>query len=157
MTVYSQPGLRHHLRNLPAARRGSRRPRAHRTSAKGSETILLVDDEEGVRKLVSAILKSNGYDVLEAGNGPAALAVYEKNAHKIDLVLTDVVMPQMSGFELAQELAGRAPRPEDPLYVGLPRQAFGANGEPPRAFLQKPFTPDVLLLKVREVLDSELI
>ena len=59
-----------------------------------------MDDEEGVRKLVFAVLKSNGYDVMEAANGVSALAAYEKNGHKIDMVLTDVVMPQMSGFEL---------------------------------------------------------
>ena len=68
-----------------------------------------MDDEEGVRKLVFAILKSNGYDVLEAANGPAALSVYEKNSHKIDMVLTDVVMPQMSGLELGRDAPPRRP------------------------------------------------
>ena len=81
-----------------------------------------MDDEEGVRKLLAAVLTANGYDVLEAGNGPAALAAYEKNSHKIDLVVTDVVMPQTSGFELGSELAGRGAGPEDSLHVGLPRQ-----------------------------------
>jgi CheY-like chemotaxis protein len=94
---------------------------------------------------------------MEAGTGGAALAVYEKNAHKIDLVLTDIVMPQMSGFELAQELAGRTPAVKVLFMSGYRDKAFGANGEPPRAFLQKPFTPDLLLSKVREVLDSELL
>jgi CheY-like chemotaxis protein len=125
--------------------------------ARGSETILLVDDEEGVRKLVSAVLKTNGYDVLEAGTGGAALAIYEKNAHKIDMVLTDIVMPQMTGFELGRELTGRRPGLKILYMSGYRENAIGANGEAPRAFLHKPFTPDVLLSKVREVLDSERV
>ena len=117
----------------------------------------MVDDEEGVRKLVSAVLRSNGYEVLEAGNGGQALAAYEKNAHKINMVLTDIVMPQMSGFELGRELGGRTPGLKILYMSGYRENAFGANGEAPRAFLHKPFTPDILLGKVREVLDSELV
>jgi two-component system, cell cycle sensor histidine kinase and response regulator CckA len=98
---------------VPAARRPS--------ASKGSETILLVDDEEGVRKLLSAVLHNGGYTVIEAANGSAALSVYEKNSHKIDLVLTDVVMPQMNGFELGLRLAEKEPR-SAVLYVRLPRQ-----------------------------------
>jgi two-component system cell cycle sensor histidine kinase/response regulator CckA len=124
-------------------------------AAKGSETILLVDDEEGVRKLVSAVLNNGGYTVIEAASGGAALTVYEKNSHKIDLVLTDVVMPQMSGFELGQELGGRNPDLHV-LYMSGYRDTPVGNGpgEAARAFLNKPFTPDVLLAKVREVLDG---
>ena len=86
----------------------------------------LRDDSAGGRRgrraqALLAVLKSNGYDVLEAGNGDAALAAYEKNAHKVDMVLTDVVMPQMNGFELGQQLAS-ARRAEDPLHVRVPRQ-----------------------------------
>ena len=122
VTVYSQPGCGTIFEiYLPRVEEAVTRP-ARKTSAKGSETILLVDDEEGVRKLVTAVLQSNGYDVLEATNGADALAAYEKNAHKIDMVLTDVVMPQMTGFELGSQLAGRAPEPEDPLHVRLSRQ-----------------------------------
>jgi two-component system, cell cycle sensor histidine kinase and response regulator CckA len=124
-------------------------------SSKGSETILLVDDEEGVRRLVYAILRSNGYDVLEASNGPAALAAYDKNAHKIDLVLTDVVMPQMTGFELGRELATRTPALKILYMSGYRDNASAPGGEAPRAFLHKPFTPDALLAKVREVLDAQ--
>ena len=132
---------------VPAARRPS--------ASKGSETILLVDDEEGVRKLVSAVLQSGGYTVIEAANGLAALSVYEKNSHKIDLVLTDVVMPQMNGFELGLRIAEKNPDLRI-LYVSGYRDSpiNSPPGEPPKAFLNKPFTPDVLLAKVREVLDE---
>jgi two-component system cell cycle sensor histidine kinase/response regulator CckA len=155
VTVYSQPGCGtifeiYLPRVLEAVEEAPKK-----RSPKGSETILLVDDEEGVRKLVQAVLKSNGYDVLEAANGTAAMAVYEKNGHKIDLVLTDVVMPQMGGFELGRVLAERAPDLKVLYMSGYRDNAIGAPGGAPRAFLHKPFTPDVLLLKVREVLDAD--
>jgi two-component system, cell cycle sensor histidine kinase and response regulator CckA len=154
VTVYSQPNcgtifelylprIKEALTEAPQLR-----------SAKGSETILLVDDEEGVRKLVVAVLKSNGYDVVEAANGVSALAAYEKNGHKVDMVLTDVVMPQMNGFELGKQLAERAPGLKILYMSGYRDNAIGAGGDVPRAFLHKPFTPDVLLTKVREVLDT---
>jgi CheY-like chemotaxis protein len=157
VTVYSQPNcgtifeiyiprVKEAVTELPRLR-----------SAKGSETILLVDDEEGVRKLVYAVLKSNGYDVVEAANGVSALAAYEKNGHKVDMVLTDVVMPQMNGFELGRQLTERAPGVKILYMSGYRDNAIGGgSGEVPRAFLHKPFTPDVLLAKVREVLDAEV-
>jgi nitrogen-specific signal transduction histidine kinase/CheY-like chemotaxis protein len=122
-----------------------------RGSAKGSETILVVDDEEGVRKLCGAVLQSNGYDVLESSNGNTALAAYEKNGHKIDLVLTDVVMAPMGGFELGRELNQRKPGLKILYISGYPEHA---GSVPASTFLQKPFTPDALLGKVREVLDT---
>ncbi len=128
-----------------------------KAAAKGSETILLVDDEEGVRKLVHAVLRNGGYTVIEAANGSLALAAFEKNAHKIDLVLTDVVMPQMNGFELGERLAEK--NPELPvLYMSGYRDSpiGGPPGGTVRAFLNKPFTPDTLLTKVREVLDARV-
>jgi hypothetical protein len=123
--------------------------------SKGSETILLVDDEEGVRKLESAVLHNGGYTVIEAANGLAALTIYEKNSHKIDLVVTDVVMPQMNGFELGLRLAEKNPDLRV-LYISGYRDSPIASspGESPKAFLHKPFTPDLLLAKVREVLDE---
>ncbi len=121
---------------------------------KGSETILLVDDEEGVRKLVQAVLKANGYTVIEASNGPAALASFEKNAHKIDLVLTDVVMPQMNGFELVQRLTEKNPLLKILYMSGYRDNPIGNMAAERQAFLHKPFTPDILLGKVREVLDA---
>ena len=157
VTVYSQPNCGTIFEiYLPRVTEPVLEPERKR-SAKGSETILVVDDEEGVRRLVSAVLRSNGYEVMDAGTGGAALAVYEKNSHKIDMVLTDIVMPQMSGFELGRELTGRTPGLKILYMSGYRDNAYGANGEAPRAFLHKPFTPDVLLSKVREVLDSELV
>ncbi len=156
ITVYSQPGCGTIFEiYLPRAHEPVSLP-VKTASPKGSETILLVDDEEGVRKLVSAVLKTNGYDVLEANNGGAALAAYEKNGHKIDMVLTDVVMPQMNGFELGRELTTRTPGLKI-LYMSGYRDnpVAGASGEVAKAFLHKPFTPDALLAKVREVLDAE--
>jgi PAS domain S-box-containing protein len=155
ITVYSQPNCGTIFEiYLPRVKEAVTEP-VRKGSAKGSETILLVDDEEGVRKLVFAVLKSNGYDVLEANNGSAAIGVYEKNAHKIDMVLTDVVMPQMSGFDLGKELEGRTPGLKILYMSGYRDNEIGdAPGISPRAFLHKPFTPDVLLEKVREVLDA---
>jgi PAS domain S-box-containing protein len=156
ITVYSQPNCGTIFEiYLPRVKEAiTEAPRTR--SAKGSETILLVDDEEGVRKLVMAVLKSNGYDVMEAANGPSALAAYEKNGHKVDMVLTDVVMPQMTGFDLGKQLTDRAPGVKILYMSGYRDNAIGAGGgDVPRAFLHKPFTPDVLLAKVREVLDAD--
>ena len=160
VTVYSQPNCgtifeiylpRVHgpvvERTLAAAR-----------PAKGSETILLVDDEEGVRKLCCTVLQANGYNVLEADNGEAALAAYDKNAHKVDMLLADVVMRQMDGFELGRTLSRQTPGLKI-LYMSGYRDNAGITqpGQAPPPFLHKPFTPDVLLAKVREVLDTEIV
>jgi hypothetical protein len=154
VTVYSQPGCGTIFEvYLPRVKEPLAEP-ARKGSAKGSETILLVDDEEGVRKLVLAVLKSSGYDVLEASNGALALVSFEKNAHKIDMVLTDIVMPQMTGFELGQKLVARTPGLKILYMSGYRDNAIGGAGEAPKAFLHKPFTPDALLMKVREVLDA---
>jgi two-component system cell cycle sensor histidine kinase/response regulator CckA len=157
VTVYSQPNCGTIFEiYLPRVKEAVTDPPRKR-SAKGSETILLVEDEEGVRKLVFAVLKSNGYDVMEASNGISALAAYEKNGHKVDMVLTDVVMPQMNGFELGRQLSERAPGVKILYMSGFRDNAIGGGGDAPRAFLHKPFTPDVLLSKVREVLDTGVV
>jgi nitrogen-specific signal transduction histidine kinase len=155
VTVYSQPGCGTIFEIYLPRVQEAVTERAVAPSTKGSESILLVDDEEGVRKLVYAILKSNGYDVLEPNNGPAALAVFEKNSHKIDLVLTDIVMPQMTGVELGRQLADRVPGIRILYMSGYRDNPIGAGSiDSQRPFLHKPFTPDSLLAKVREVLDS---
>jgi DNA-binding NtrC family response regulator len=124
----------------------------------GSETILLVDDEEGVRKLCRAVLQANGYHVLEADSGDSALVAYEKNAHKVDMLLTDVMLRQMNGFELGRTLGQRNPALKVLYMSGYRDSAIvTAPGQAPAAFLHKPFTPDTLLAKIREVLDAETV
>lgn len=121
----------------------------------GRETILLVEDEPAVRGLVHEALRLHGYTVLVARHGIEALLTGAKHMGPIHLLLTDVVMPQMSGPEVAEKLT--AVRPEiKVLYMsGYPDHPVFAQGvKRETAFLQKPFTPNVLTQKVREVLDG---
>ncbi|MGI8989733.1 MAG: response regulator [Bryobacteraceae bacterium] len=124
---------------------------------KGSETILIADDEESVRKLVHAVLATNGYNVIDARDGKEALAAYEKNRVNVDMVLTDVMMPQMNGFELGERLMEIDPSLKVLYMSGFRDSPIGAaDREPDREILHKPFTPNLLLMKVRELLDSQL-
>jgi CheY-like chemotaxis protein len=158
ITVYSQPNCGTIFEvYLPRVTEAAGAPGPQRrVQPRGSETILLVDDEDGVRKLVTAVLQNHGYSVIEAAGGPAALTAFEKNAHKVDLVLTDVVMPQMNGFELGERLARANPELKILFMSGYRDNPIGAAEGPNRAFLHKPFTPDTLLDKIREVLDSRV-
>ncbi|MEP7049777.1 MAG: PAS domain-containing protein [Pseudomonadota bacterium] len=120
----------------------------------GSETILLVEDEEQVRALVRTVLQRLGYRVLEAQSGGDALLVAEKHSGSIDLLLTDVIMPHISGPQLAQRLSRLVVKV---LYMsGYTEDSIVRQGvvDSSIAFLQKPVTPEVLVRKVREVLDS---
>ena len=124
----------------------------------GRETVLLVDDDDQVRTIVARSLRRNGYRVLEAQNAGEAFLICERDPAAIDLLLTDVVMPRMSGHELATRV--RAMRPDLPvLYVsGYTRDAIADHGDIDAKldFLQKPITPDALLRKLREMLDREV-
>jgi len=120
-------------------------------SGGGSETILLVEDEESVRQLVRETLCSRGYRVLEAANGSSALAVAAAHKDSLHLVITDVVMPGLSGHELAQQLVSARPGLKVLYLSGYAQDAFPA-AEAHKAFLQKPFTLQNLTRKVREVL-----
>lgn len=121
----------------------------------GTETILLAEDDEGIRRLARLIFDSLGYRVLEAPNGRDALAAAQQHAGRIDVLVTDVVMPHPGGRELAERL--RLVRPEMKiLYLsGYSDEAVSRQGIPGdgHGFLQKPFTPLALARRVREILD----
>jgi CheY-like chemotaxis protein len=122
---------------------------------KGTETILLVEDEEGVRELARDILQGHGYTVLEARNGGEALLACERHQGPIPLLLTDVVMPQMSGRQLAERLAPLHPEMKVLYMSGYTDDAVIRHGvrDAGIAFLQKPFTPATVSRAVRELLD----
>ena len=122
----------------------------------GSETILLVEDEESIRSLVLRILQAHGYTVLEAGRPYEALEISKRFDGPIHLLFTDVVMPQMSGREVAERISAARPNTKILYMSGYTDQAIAHHGvlNPGVPFLQKPFTPEALTLKVREVLDT---
>ncbi len=157
--VYSEPGHGttfkvYFPRALEAAAPVAPSP-ASPVSVRGSETVLVVEDEEVIRHLVRKVLQANGYTVLVAANGRDAEQVAGQHGGPIHLLVTDVVMPGMNGREVAQRLAGARAGIKVLYLSGYTDDAIVHHGvlEPGVAFLQKPFTPAVLGRKVREVLD----
>jgi CheY-like chemotaxis protein len=122
----------------------------------GRETLLLVEDEEQVRRLATAVLRRQGYEVLEAASGSEALAVAEAFAGRIDLLVTDVVMPHMRGTEVARTLTALRPGLKVIYVSGYTddEQFRKEAGAEEFGFLAKPFTPGALARRVREVLDA---
>jgi two-component system cell cycle sensor histidine kinase/response regulator CckA len=120
----------------------------------GTETVLVVDDQAEVRKYAADALRGYGYRVIQAKGASEALAICEQEPELIDLVLTDVVMPNMSGGGLADLLAKQWPDIEVLFMSGYTNDATGLDGVPRKTagFIQKPFSPDQLALKVRELL-----
>jgi two-component system cell cycle sensor histidine kinase/response regulator CckA len=121
----------------------------------GSETILVVEDAEAIRTMVCAMLAQQGYRCLEAADGVDALRLLNETMAPVDLVLTDIIMPKMTGPELGRHLVQLKPNlpivfmsgySDDPIVTELQRM--------PPMFLAKPFTADALIEKVRQALDQ---
>jgi CheY-like chemotaxis protein len=157
ITVLSEPGQGATFRVLfPAAQAG-------KTSAPelsvppppstGTETILLAEDEAGVRGYVRHILERNGYRVAEASNGLEAMDVIHSFPGPIDLLLTDVVMPECGGVELAEHFSG-VYRGVPVLYMSGYNDRLWMEGDQPVNFIQKPFSSPALLARIRELLDA---
>jgi len=126
-------------------------------AAFGRETGLVGEDEKVVRSLEAEVLAGHGYDVLVAGDAQEALAIEERCEGLIALLVTDVVMPGRSGRELAQEFVRRRPETRVLYVSGYANDAFVGGGllEAGTWFLQKPFSPEALVHKVRDVLDTD--
>jgi PAS domain S-box-containing protein len=121
----------------------------------GTETLLLVEDEAAVRASVRRLLEWHGYRVLEARTGADALRIYDAYEGEIDLVLTDILMPEMGGYELVELLRARRPDLRVVFMSGYAERALTTNGAIPSGtgYLEKPFTVETLMRRIREVLD----
>lgn len=159
--VYSEEGkgttFKVYLPRVEEAVEEVRKPEEIREIPRGREVVLVVEDDETVRKLAVSILKRFGYRVLEAALPGEALLLCETRQERVDLVLTDVVMPQMSGKELVERMKRRHPEMKVLYMSGYTDNAIVHHGvlEAGLNFLQKPFTVEGLSKKVREVLDKE--
>jgi PAS domain S-box-containing protein len=157
--VYSEPGhgatfkiylprVAEPAEALKPAAEGTRVPR-------GSETVLVVEDDAGVRRAVCTLLERLGYTVLQADGPTAALELAGAMTQPPDLLITDVIMPDMNGRELARRLGARWPQARTLFLSGYTDEAIVRHGvlEPGASFLQKPFTPEGLARKVRQTLE----
>jgi two-component system CheB/CheR fusion protein len=140
--------------HLPSAE--SELPAAELPDPTGTETILLVDDEPSIRRLAGTILRERGYRVIDAASGSEALRLAKEQKDAIQLLLANVLMPRMSGREVADRIGALIPAVKILFMSGHSEDAIADHGvlEPGFAFLPKPFTPKSLSLKVREVLDA---
>ncbi|HSW37899.1 MAG TPA: ATP-binding protein [Acidobacteriota bacterium] len=158
--VYSEPGkgttFKIYFPRVEGKTRAHAAGKTMESDLQGSETILLVEDDEAVMRLTSRILGERGYNVLAASNGMEALTKAGEYAGRIDLVLTDVVMPEISGKELVSKIEAVRPGCKTLYISGYTDNAIIRHGilNSDIAFLQKPFAVDDLARKVREVLNS---
>jgi CheY-like chemotaxis protein/two-component sensor histidine kinase len=158
--VYSEPGqgttFKIYLPRIGESDSRVEPRRAQKEALVGTETILLVEDEQSLRALTGRILGQCGYSVLTATDAPEALVLSERHEGPIHLMVTDVVMPQMSGTELAERLAPLRPEMKVLYVSGYTQNGIVHHGvlNPDAFFLQKPFDRKSLTRKIREVLDS---
>ncbi|HVR85368.1 MAG TPA: ATP-binding protein, partial [Planctomycetota bacterium] len=158
--VYSEVGkgscFKVYLPRVEAPADARKRAAARTTSPRGTEMILVVEDQEVVRMYIGFVLRSHGYTVKEASHGGEALLLSERLEGKIDLILTDIVMPEMSGPALVKRLTKQRQGVKAMYMSGYPDSAIvhQEDLDPNAVFLDKPFTPEQLLLKVREALDA---
>lgn len=160
IAVQSEPGrgatFRVYLPRADHAAEAPEGPPVLAASPPGRETILVVEDDEAVRELAREILEERGYTVLTAGHPRDALQISERRTAPIPLLVTDLVMPEMNGWELADRLTAAQPEMRVLYMSGYTVDGLAAHGalRPGTAWLPKPFTPDDLARKVREVLDA---
>ncbi|MGA8182825.1 MAG: response regulator, partial [Terriglobia bacterium] len=158
--VYSEPGkgttFKVYLPRVEEAAQRVKKKGGAGHTAGGSETILLVEDNESVRTFVRSVLEPKGYKLLVAGGSEDALKVAENHDGPIHLLLTDVVMPRMGGPELAARLAPLCPEVKVLYMSGYTDDTIVHHGvlTPATHFLQKPFVTETLIRKIREVLDG---
>jgi two-component system, cell cycle sensor histidine kinase and response regulator CckA len=160
--VYSEPGhgttFKIYLPLVGAVAETRMRVQLSEDSSRGSETILVVEDDSSLRETTCEFLRSSGYTVLQAASPEVALHVAERYKGPVDFLLTDVIMPKMNGRKLATQLSISRPRVKV-LFVsgytdGVVRDGVHGVLEPGLAFLQKPYTRSALTRKIREVLDA---
>ena len=155
--LYSEPGIGTTCQVLlpttdrtPTIGRSLTEPR----DLHGTETVLVVEDEDALREVARRILSRNGYVVLTSANGPEAIALVERHTGVIDLLLTDVIMPQMLGKEVAARIQELFPGLPVLYMSGYARPVLGPTLGEEIALLEKPFSEQLLLIKVRDVLDN---
>ena len=163
IAVYSQHGkgttFKVYLPRVAEAVHATAAPeRSDSRMVNGHETILLVEDQRAVRELARTVLAGRGYSVIEAQDPEEAVRLADDHGSEIHLLLTDVVMPGMSGYDLAKRLKAQLPDLRVLYMSGYAYDQFPEGGtvKEGSAFLQKPFTPNVLAQRVRETLDRQV-
>jgi signal transduction histidine kinase/HAMP domain-containing protein len=158
--VYSEPGqgttFKVYLPKVKEKAEPEKKEQTHVAELGGSETVLIVEDDDGLRKLAQEVLLLHGYRVLDAENGADALRVSQAYEGQIDLMITDVVMPKMGGREAAERLQPLYPKMKVIYMSGYTENALVQHGvlAPGQNFIQKPFSPEGLARKAREMLSQ---